>query len=118
MEKKKSNKKLSGRGCRAKGHGFEREMAIAFKKIGFTDARRHLENHKEDAKGFDLANVWPYLVQCKRNRGYASITKIEEVQLDPFDPGVPILITKGDNKPPMAVMPLEHFLELVRKSRA
>lgn len=112
-KKKKAKKKTGGgRMARRKGHSFEREIAIKFRKI-FPEARRHLEYQDSEALGRDLANVGDYLVQCKRGRRYASFTAIEEIQICPIDGGVPILVTKGDDKPILAALPLEHLLKLI-----
>lgn len=110
---KKGKKKPSGKMSRRKGHQFEREIAIAFRKI-FPEARRHLEYQDSEALGRDLANVGDYLVQCKRGRKYASLTAIEEIQICPIEGGIPVLVTQGDFKPILAALPLEHFLKLVK----
>lgn len=106
-------KKLSGRGCRNKGHSFERFVANEFKKI-FPDAKRQLEYQEDEAKGIDIANTGKYLIQCKRNRKYCSLNKIKEVEVDPIEGGIPVLVTKGDNEEPLACLSLEHFLELLK----
>lgn len=112
-EEKRAKRKRLGRLSRNKGKVFEQEVARSFRKV-FPDARRHLENHKDDAaKGIDLINVGRYLVQCKRLRGYASINKILEVQIDPIEGGCPILVTRGDNTEAMAVLPLHELLRLI-----
>jgi hypothetical protein len=114
MKKKKG---LGGKGCRQKGHQFERDTAIAFRKI-FPDARRHLEYQDGQAFGVDLANTGIYLIQCKRNKKYASLSAIEEIQICPIEGGVPVLVTKGDNKEPLACLPLSHFLKLLSERKA
>lgn len=106
---------LSGKSCRQKGHSFERWVAQRFREV-YKDAKRHLEYQASEANGVDVVNVGPYLVQCKRNRGYAAINKIKEIKVDPIEGGVPILITKGDNEEPLVVFSFEHFLELLKKN--
>jgi len=98
---------------RTKGHSYERAIAKAFRDHGFPEAGRHLEYQTDEANGVDLKNTGPYLVQCKRGRAYAPITAIEEISGE----GVPLLVTKADNKPDMVVMPLAEFLRLVRNAR-
>lgn len=101
---------------RTKGHSFERWVAIKFRKI-FPDARRHLENHKADAiEGVDLVHTGRYKIQCKRLRKYASITAIFQVNICPIEGGVPILITKGDRHEPMAVLPFDELLRLIKRA--
>jgi hypothetical protein len=103
---------MSGKTSRTKGFSYERLIANHLKQIGYPKARRKLEYQTSDELGIDLEHVGIYDIQCKRLKKYASITMIEEV---PAREGrIPVLITKGDNKPSMAVIPLEHFLELVR----
>jgi hypothetical protein len=98
-----------GRRSRTKGHSFERWCANQLRKI-FPDCRRHLEYQDAEANGVDLVNTGNYDVQCKRGKKYASIKDIEQCN----NWGIPILITKGDNKPPMVVMDFNCFLRLLR----
>ncbi len=113
---KKKKRKISQKGCRQKGHSFERWVANKLKKV-FPDARRHLEYQMGEALGRDVANTGNYLIQCKRNRKYANPSAIGEVQIDPIECGIPVLVTKGDNLEPLACLPFSHFLELVSLSR-
>jgi hypothetical protein len=115
MTKKK--KSLGGKGCRQKGHQFERDVAIALRKI-FPDARRHLEYQDGQAFGVDIAETGIYKFQCKRNKKYASLSAIEEIQICPIEGGVPVLVTKGDNKEPLACLPFSHFLKLLSQKKA
>jgi hypothetical protein len=100
--------------ARRKGHSFERHVAILFQSI-FPGARRQLEYHSDDAKGIDIAGTGVYKVQCKRYRDYAPVAKINEVQCDREFGEVPILVTAGDHKEPMAVLPLEDLLQLIER---
>lgn len=109
MKKKKIN-------SRRKGHQFERNVAIEFRKI-FPGARRHLEYHEDDANGVDLIGTKPFLIQCKRGRKLASINKIFEIQIDPIDGGIPLLITQGDNTDIYAALPLHFFLRMVKLTK-
>lgn len=114
-----------GKLSRTKGHSFERSVAHQFTEIGFPEARRQLEYHVKDALGVDLQCTEPFAVQCKRGRQYAPITAIEEIQLiRPFYgyiPGektlgqIPLLITKADNKPAMAVLPWEELRRMIKQ---
>lgn len=105
-------KKLSGKGCRQKGHAFERWTANEFKKI-YPEAKRHLEYQVSEAKGIDVSGTGIYRVQCKRGKKYSSLKAIEEIQVCPIEGGVPILITKGDGKEPLACLPFSHLLRLI-----
>ncbi len=106
--------KNPGRRSRSKGHGFERDVANAFKTIGFANARRQLEYHADDAKGIDLQGTGLYLVQCKKFKGYAPISAIEEIQSDFALGEIPVLVTAGDGLEPMAVLPFKDFLRLAK----
>ncbi len=103
---------LSGKGCRAKGHSFERWVAEQMRRI-YPEARRLLEYQAEEANGVDLQNTGRYLIQCKRNRKYAPLSAIEEIQICPIEGGTPVLVTKGDGKTPLAVLPFEEFIRLL-----
>lgn len=123
-----------GKLSRTKGHSFERQVALWFQEAGFPDCRRQLEYHVKDAFGVDLQGTGPFMVQCKRGRTYAPITAIEEVNVEDagdrrwqrreitpefavIEPAFacPILITKADKKPAMAVLPAEEFFKLIRQ---
>ena len=99
---------MSGKRSRTKGHSFEREIANMFRTLGF-DARRHLEYQDGEANGVDIANTGPFRIQCKRHKDYAPISAINEIQLA----GIPLLITKGDRKPAMAVLPLDALMKIL-----
>jgi hypothetical protein len=102
---------MSGKRSRNKGHNFERLIANLFRdELGYKDARRHLEYHKDDANGIDIDNTGEFKIQCKRNKDWASISKILEVQLENGD-DIEVLITKGDKKPAMIIMPLDKWIK-------
>lgn len=103
-----------GKYQRKKGHQFERDIAIKFREI-FPGARRHLEYQDGECFGVDLAKTDPYKVQCKKLAQYASVNTIFEVQCDEMLGDVPVLVTAGDNKPAMAVIPLDEFLRLLKR---
>ncbi len=103
-----------GKLSRNKGHDFEREIAQKFRVI-FPEARRQLEYNELDCNGVDLVETGRYLIQCKRKRKYVNPSAIAEVQLKE-DGDVPILITKADHKPVLAILPLDHLIELIANS--
>ncbi len=113
---KGKGKKISGKGCRTKGHSFERWVASTLSKI-FPDAKRHLEYHARDADGRDVENTGNYLIQCKRGRRYAALSAIKEIQICPIEGGIPVLVTKGDFEEPLACIPYAHFLKLIAMER-
>lgn len=98
---------MGGKMSRDKGLNFERRIAQELRGI-FPNAKRHLESQAEEALGYDLDCTEPFLFQCKRNKKYAPISKIEEIQLE-RDNSFHVLITKGDKKPTVAVMFFDDF---------
>lgn len=101
-----------GINVRTKGHSFEREIAKLLRCI-FPNARRHLEYHKEDCKGFDLDNTGKLKIQCKRGKKYAPLSKIKEPQCKEGE--MPVLITKGDHEKPIIAFYLEDWLKLTQE---
>lgn len=99
---------------RSKGHRFERDIVKIFKRT-FPNARRNLEFQKEAAAhGVDLINTGRWHVQCKRGKQYVSVTRINEVKICPIEGGCPVLLTKADNKPVLAVLPFDELMSLIR----
>ena len=103
---------MSGKRSRNKGHNWERECATLLKPI-FPSAKRKLEYQVEEAKGYDLENTGPFLIQCKRGKKYCSISKIDEPQCE--ENQMPMLITKGDRLKPVVAMYLEDFIHWTTK---
>jgi hypothetical protein len=105
--------KSAGRRARQKGHQFEREVAILLREV-FPKARRHLEYQDVEANGVDLVETGPFKIQCKKLKEYAPLNRIEEVQCDRLFGEVPVLITAGDGKEPLAALPLSDFIILAK----
>jgi hypothetical protein len=115
MEKVKTKSQL-GKLSRRKGHQFERDIANKLKEI-WPNARRHLENHEDDAKeGKDLLGTGDFKFQLKRLKRYAPINCIDELKVDRLLGDVPILITAGNNLEAMAVMPFDDLVWLLKKA--
>lgn len=55
--------------------------------------------------------LFPYAVECKRNKAF-SIYKAFEQQGN--SPGEDVLVIRGDRKPALAIITLDHFMELQR----
>ena len=66
---------------------------------------------KKEALGFDLDNTGPFRFQCKRNKKYCSISKIEEVQ--DLKGTIPALITQGDRKRPVVALYLDDLIRIL-----
>ena len=116
MEQRRTAKESMSKLSRTKGHSFEREIAVALRGV-FPGARRHLEYHEDDANGVDLIGTGRFKFQCKRLRKYASITKIDEIMCEPAFGDVPVLVTKGDGTPIMAVLAFADLLDLIRTAQ-
>lgn len=102
---------VSGKGARRKGIKFEQLISEEFRDLGWKKAGRHLEFQSEEAKGYDLKETAPFHVQCKKCKGYVSVNTIEEIE--PKLGYIPIVITKGDYKPAMVIIPWKNFKDIL-----
>lgn len=69
-----------GKMGRIKGAAYERHIARLFRRIGFPDAKRHLEFQSDEAEeGRDLDGTQPFAIQCKCWKSTPSISAIDEV---------------------------------------
>lgn len=97
--------------ARRKGHSFERYIARLMRGIGYEKAGRQLEYQANNANGIDLADTGRYKIQLKKTKKYVPMTAIEEVRGKNDD--IAVLIAAGDSQPPLVVMYLPDWLELV-----
>lgn len=112
---------MSGKRSRTKGHSWERKLAKDFQRLtvwlGYVrihqweEARRQLEYHEDDARGIDLQGTEPFAVQAKAHTNYVSVNTIKEIQCD--ENQIPLLITKGDHKEPMAVLSWKNLKKII-----
>ena len=92
---------MSGKSSRTKGHDFEWQVVRDLNTAGIPAHRNLSESGGQADNGVDVF-AGEYLIQCKRYRNYAPISKLAEV---PPRPGmVPLLITKADRLPAVVVM--------------
>lgn len=96
-----------------KGKQFEREIATALGHI-FPDAQRMLEYQGSNVIGVDLENTDVFRFQCKCTANYKNPNAIFEIREK--GPHVPVLVTKANNRPPMAVLPFEEFVTLLERA--
>lgn len=96
-----------------KGKQFEREIATALGHI-FPDAQRMLEYQGSNVIGVDLENTDIFRFQCKCTANYKNPNAIFEIREK--GPHVPVLVTKANNRPPMAVLPFEEFVTLLERA--
>lgn len=112
-EKPKDPKKVAnGKRSVRKGKVFERDVANLLGHI-FPEAKRNLEFQADEAiHSKDIAGTDVYKIQCKNYQNYVNPSVIFEVKLSrPED--VPVLVTKGNRLPPMAVLPLGDLIDLL-----
>ncbi len=110
--------KKQGKANRLKGHNFERTVCKLLKPI-FPCVKRNLEYQEGSADIF----VGDYAIQCKNLKDYPSINTFNQIPILPHremreGTGVNswkkrILICKGKRKPPMVVMELDTFIDLL-----
>ncbi len=104
---------------RQKGHAYERKIAVDFQEMGFDAITKRAARGGDFSisdDGIDLVGTEPFAVQVKRYRDYVPVNTIEEIQ-DPDGPlglAVPLLITKADHKPAMAVLPWNELQKLIK----
>lgn len=98
-----------GKMQRDKGINYEREVARQLRVV-FPDAMRNV-TETQKGQGVDLTGTGNLRIQCKRHKAYVPISRLEEV---PKTPGIiPVLITKGDRQPDVAVLYLEDLLRIL-----
>lgn len=112
-EKKKKVKRPGTKFGAKKGKQFEREIATALGHI-FPDAQRMLEYQGSNVIGVDLENTDVFRFQCKCTANYKNPSAIFEIREK--GPHVPVLVTKANNRPPMAVLPFEEFVTLLERA--
>lgn len=102
---------MGGKSSRAKGHGFEREVAKKFRDI-FPNACRNLEYQSNNCEGVDLQGTGPLRIQVKRNKTYAPISKIKEIK---GEHGIHCLVTKGDREREVICLYLDDFIKILKE---
>lgn len=111
--------------ARNKGHTFERAIMHDFSDMGWEDVQtsRAASRLADDCK-IDLVGVMPFAVQCKRMRKYAPINEILKIDFPTFAKVsfgnadidyIPLLLTKADNLPTMAVLPWDELKKMLTK---
>lgn len=106
---KKTKRKGTKHGAK-KGKQFERQIATELGHI-FPDAQRMLEYQGSKGIGVDLENTDIFRIQCKCWANYANPNVIFEIRESA--PHVPVLVTKANNRPTMAVLPFQEFVTLL-----
>lgn len=100
-----------GANSRKKGLTFENTIATKLAHI-YPKACRHLEYQKfKAAKKMDLEGTGPWVIQCKNKQKYESPKTIHETPVE--DGQYPVLVTKANKEPILAVIPFEVLVMLI-----
>lgn len=100
----------NGRGCRQKGHNFERETAEWFRRF-FPEAKRGLGQARNAGEVADVEGT-PYWVECKR--GKVNITAALRQARTQTDGRTPLVVYKFDRERIGVAMDLDMFERLLR----
>ena len=103
---------------RQKGHSFERQMAAEFRELGFDCMTKRAARGGDwtfTDDGTDLVGTKPFAVQCKRLANYVSVNAIEEIVKYDLENEIPLLLTKANGKPTMAILPWSELKKLIRR---
>jgi hypothetical protein len=98
---------MSGKRSRQKGHNFEREIALFFRKY-YPDAKRNLEY--QEGMGVDIANTGDFSIQCKVGSSFSIQSALKEAVKDGKHP---LAITKRDREKVIVSMYLDDFEKLL-----
>jgi hypothetical protein len=97
-----------GRGPRRKGDRAEREVLALLREAGLEAKRVPLSGSAPDYPG-DLEVVVPGL-----GRVLVEVKARKRLALEAWLEGRDLLVLKGDRRPPLAVMPLQALLALIK----
>lgn len=108
-------RKRRGKKSRNKGGTFEREIcAILRDELGDDSIRRNLSQTRGGAaEGSDIS-VGRFSIECKRRASIAVYEWLEQAMRD-AGPQTPLVIARGDGKPPIVIMYLGHFIPIMRE---
>jgi hypothetical protein len=112
---------ISKRGCRQKGHAWEREVASILRgglPSCVSDDIRRGHQSADGAREPDVTcpGMW---IECKRGKRiglFDALTQAESAaHAKPGRDGLmPVVIAKRDRERPVAMLSLDHFVELLR----
>ncbi len=100
-----------------KGAKFERFVASMFKDWGF-DAHRTAQYCGNSGMAQDVMGVPKLSLECKSYKEVAVYKWYEQAEHDArvANKGdIPVVIFKGNNKPPMAMLSAEHFIMMYKE---
>jgi len=117
-----ASKIRTGRGAKAKGSQFERELAAYLnEKVGINARRALLSGGGRNEGGSDLDGTPLIHVEAKRTETFAPYAAMEQAEAAisrlKSEPPVPVVIQRRNNMKTgdaMVVMRLDHWLEMYR----
>ena len=108
---KPAKKSLSGRGCRIKGHAFERAVAKIFREIYGEEVRRGYQT-RSGAEAPDVDGT-PFWIECKRGKRTNPKAALRQA-LEAKDERPPIAICKDDRQDIVVMLLLDDFLDILK----
>lgn len=108
-----------GKGQRAKGHSFERTVAIAFREL-YPDAKRGLSQTRSGVEVPDIDGT-PFWIEAKHRIRCNPRRALDEAAADSKSARStkpPIAVTKDTGKPAMVTLYLSDFLALLSNTQA
>lgn len=106
---------VSGAGCRAKGHTFERWVAKKFRTaLEGCDAKRGIQTRGGGSEVGDVVGT-PYHIEVKVGVAHSPRAALRQAINDAAPGKLPVAIIKDDRKKPFVVMTFEDFLELAQE---
>lgn len=106
-----NSKATTGKGRRAKGHGYERTVANYLKPI-YPDAKRGLQSRGGGVEVPDVDGT-PLYVECKRKKTVSGILAAFYRAQAESDGRPAVVVAKEDDRPEVAIVPLELLLGLL-----
>ncbi len=101
-----------GRAQRDRGARFERETVALARAAGFEDATRTSDGRHQRTRG-DIAGIPGVSVECKRTEKF-SIRAAWQQANDQCGDALPVVATRWDGGPPLAVLELSELLALLK----
>lgn len=101
------------RAQRDRGSRFEREVVDAAKAAGFPDATRTSDGRHQRTRG-DIAGVPGVSLECKRTEAFSIRAAWKQAVDQAGDTDLPVVVTRWDTGPALAVLPLDELLALLK----
>lgn len=102
---------------RTKGANYEREVARLYRKLGYKNARRKLDQYQISG-GLDLDNTGHWKVQCKACKKLNFIAAYNEAKSECGETDIAVLHAKIDHKGSFVLLSESDFIELVKQAES